>query len=76
LRSRIGCVNRLCCGKTNPELEQEVAMPLLAADPVTGLPNSAKRHAADHPLALKWPAYKSQRARGFVEYLDPVVLSL
>src|SRR5712691_2643045 len=30
--------NRLCCGMTNPELRWEVAMPLLAADPVIVLP--------------------------------------
>src|SRR6266700_91639 len=30
--------NRLYCGMTNPELRWEVAMPLLAADPVNVLP--------------------------------------
>jgi hypothetical protein len=31
--------NRLCCGKTNRKLGQEVAMPLPTADPVTVLPD-------------------------------------
>jgi hypothetical protein len=42
--------NRLCCGKTNPELEQEVAMPLLAADAVTVLPE--QREALEHRAAV------------------------
>src|SRR6188474_1319184 len=52
--------NRLCCGKTNPELEQEVAMPLLAADPVTVLPEQrealerlVRTHSTPQQLALR-----------------------
>ena len=39
-------LNRLCCGKTNCKLGQEVAMPLLTADPVTVLPD--QREALEH----------------------------
>lgn len=52
--------NRLCCGKTNRELEQEVAMPLLAADPVAVLPDQrdvlehlVRTHSTPQQLALR-----------------------
>jgi transposase len=52
--------NRLYCGKTNPELGQEVAMPLLAADPVTVLPAQrevlellVRTHSTPQQLALR-----------------------
>src|ERR1700732_3519431 len=52
--------NRLCCGMTNPELRWEVAMPLLAADPVTILPEQrevleqlVRTHSTPQQLALR-----------------------
>jgi len=52
--------NRLCCGKTNRELGQEVMMPLLAADPVTVLPEQrtaleqlVRTHSTPQQLALR-----------------------
>src|SRR5215470_9995986 len=52
--------NRLCCGKTNRELGQEVMMPLLAADPVIVLPDQRvvleqliRTHSTPQQLALR-----------------------
>jgi putative transposase len=52
--------NRLCCGMTNPELRWEVAMPLLAADPVTVLSEErefleqlVRTHSTPQQLALR-----------------------
>jgi transposase len=63
--------NRLCCGKTNPELEQEVAMPLLAADPVTVLPE--QRAALEHLIRTRsTPQQLALRARILVQAADGV----
>jgi transposase-like protein len=63
--------NRLCCGKTNPELEQEVAMPLLAADPVTVLPE--QRDALEHLVRThSTPQQLALRARIIVQAADGV----
>src|SRR3974390_357590 len=50
----------LCCGKTNRQLGQEVTMPLLAADPVTVLPEQREQleqlirtHSTPQQLALR-----------------------
>src|ERR1700736_5497694 len=63
--------NRLCCGRTNPELRGEVAMPLLAADPVTILPEQregleqlVRTHSTPQQLAL--------RARMILQAVDGV----
>src|SRR5260370_10731150 len=52
--------NRLCCGMTNPELRWEVAMPLLAADPVSVLPEQrevleqlVRTHSTPQQLAMR-----------------------
>ena len=52
--------NRLCCGKTNRKLGQEVAMPLLTADPVTVLPGQrealeqlVRTHSTPQQVALR-----------------------
>jgi len=52
--------NRLCCGKTNPELGQEVTMSLLRAHPVTVLPDQRemleqliRTHSTPQQLALR-----------------------
>lgn len=34
-----------------------------------------RRQRVDHPLAIKWPDYKPRKPRGFLEYLDPVVMT-
>jgi transposase len=61
--------NRLCCGKTNPELEQEVAMPLLAADPVSVLPE--QREALEHLVRThSTPQQLALRARIIVQAAD------
>jgi hypothetical protein len=51
---------RLCCGKTNLELGQEVTMSLLAADPVLVLPEQrdalerlVRTHSTPQQLALR-----------------------
>ena len=52
--------NRLCCGKTNRKLGQEVAMPLLTADPVAVLPDQrevleqlVRTHSTPQQVALR-----------------------
>jgi putative transposase len=52
--------NRLCCGMTNRELRWEVAVPLLAADPVTVLPEQrevleqlVRTHSTPQQLAMR-----------------------
>src|SRR5712692_3279657 len=52
--------NRLCCGMTNPELRWEVAMPLLAADPVSVSPEQremleqlVRTHSTPQQLAVR-----------------------
>jgi putative transposase len=52
--------NRLRCGKTNRKLGQEVAMPLLTADPVTVLPDQrevleqlVRTHSTPQQVALR-----------------------
>jgi putative transposase len=61
--------NRLWCGKTYPELEQEVAMPLLAADPVSVL--SAQREALEHLVRSHLtPQQVALRARMIVQAAD------
>jgi putative transposase len=61
--------NRLCCGKTNPELEQEVAMPLLAADPVTVLPE--QREALERLVRTRsTPQQLALRARIILQAAD------
>jgi transposase len=63
--------NRLRCGKTNRELEQEVAMPLLAADPVTVLPE--QREALECLLRIhSTPQQLALRARIIVQAGDGV----
>src|SRR5712691_9017550 len=52
--------NRLCCGMRKPELRWEVAMPLLAADPVIVLPEQRevleqliRTHSTSQQLAVR-----------------------
>jgi hypothetical protein len=63
--------NRLCCGKTNPGLGQEVAMALLAVDPVTVLPAQrevleqlVRTHSTAQQLALRARIILRAAARG------------
>ncbi len=61
--------NRLCCGMRNPELEQEVALPLLAAEPVIVL--AEQREALERLVrTCSTPHQIALRARIIVRAAD------